>query len=109
MEKKNNIILYINTSSSKEIFVALETASKRFELKKKTDRQKAQVVLPMIDEILRRHRLTLRDISEVKVHTGHGSFTGLRVGISVANAIAYILRIPINGRAVGEFVDAVYP
>lgn len=109
MDKKNNIILRIDTSSNKEIIVGLDLGGTKDELRRELGQQKAQVVLPMIDESLRKHGLTLRDVSEVKVHTGHGSFTGLRVGISVANAIAYMLRIPINGKAVGEFVDAVYP
>lgn len=109
MEKKNNIILCIDTSSNKEIIVKLDLGGTKDELRREIGQQKAQVVLPMIDEILGKHHLTIRDISEIRVGTGPGSFTGLRVGISIANAIVYALRIPVNGKIVGEFVDVSYP
>ena len=56
------------------------------------------MVLPMIEEVLREHNLKLSDISEIRVATGPGSFTGLRVGTTVANALGYLLDIPVNGK-----------
>ena len=41
----------------------------------------------------------LSDIDGIVVYKGPGSFTGLRIGISVANALAYGLNIPIVGSA----------
>ncbi len=38
-----------------------------------------------------------RDIQAVLVYQGPGSFTGLRIGISVANAIGYSLEMPVVG------------
>jgi len=40
---------------------------------------------------------TFRKIEGVVVYKGPGSFTGLRIGISVANALAYGLSKPIVG------------
>ena len=34
----------------------------------------------------------------IEVETGPGSFTGIRIGVAVANALAYSLGIPVNGR-----------
>lgn len=59
---------------------------------------KSQMVLPMIEEILKEQKLTLHDITEITVATGPGSFTGLRVGATVANALGYLLDIPVNGK-----------
>ena len=36
----------------------------------------------------------------IEVETGPGSFTGLRVGVSVANALGYSLGIPVNGKKI---------
>jgi tRNA threonylcarbamoyladenosine biosynthesis protein TsaB len=38
------------------------------------------------------------DLNEIKVATGPGSYTGLRVGVAVANALAFALGIPVNGK-----------
>ena len=38
---------------------------------------------------------SLSDIDGIVVFKGPGSFTGLRIGLSVANALAYALEIPI--------------
>lgn len=43
----------------------------------------------------------LRDISGIGVMKGPGSFTGLRIGLTVANTLADSLNIPIAG-ATGE-------
>lgn len=54
-------------------------------------------LLPLIEEALRESNLALTDISEISVHSGPGSFTGLRVGIAVANTLGLLLGIPVNG------------
>ena len=42
--------------------------------------------------------MKLLDITEIEVHTGPGSFTGLRVGIAVATTLGKLLNIPVNGQ-----------
>lgn len=39
------------------------------------------------------------NIDQVEVVTGPGSFTGLRVGATVANAIGYALNVTVNGKS----------
>ncbi len=52
-------------------------------------RRHAGALLPMIEAALRRRGVTLDDLSGVVVSDGPGSFTGLRVGASVAKALAW--------------------
>jgi tRNA threonylcarbamoyladenosine biosynthesis protein TsaB len=47
-------------------------------------------------------------IKEIEVNLGPGSFTGLRVGVSVANALAWTLKVPVNGKKIGELVKPKY-
>lgn len=105
---KNNIVLIIDTSSSHYISVGLRIAGKKDLIKQKIDARRAQVVLPMVDKLLRKHQLKSTDITSIEVHTGPGSFTGLRVGISIANALAFILKISLNGKPAGAFVEPNY-
>jgi tRNA threonylcarbamoyladenosine biosynthesis protein TsaB len=106
--KKATILLFIDTSSNKEISVGLEIDGKAYLQKRSLDKQKAQAVLPMIDELLKKHGLKLDALTEIKINTGPGSFTGLRVGVSIANALGMMLQIPVNGKKVGELVEPAY-
>ncbi len=95
-----HVILSLDTSDSKETRVALVFDGKRFEKTSQSKILKAQTVLPLIEEILRDCRISFSDISEVTVHIGPGSFTGLRVGAAIANTLGFLLDIPVNGQRV---------
>ena len=86
--------LYIDTSDSKEVVIRLDDK----EFKESAKKEKAQRLLPLIKEKLGDEGKQLEDLKEIKVHTGPGSFTGLRVGVSVANALGWTLGIPVNGQ-----------
>lgn len=92
--------LVIDTSAIETAKIAVEIDGKRFEKISESKIMKSQTVLPMIENILAEHKLKLTDITAITVATGPGSFTGLRVGATVANALGYLLNIPVNGKKV---------
>jgi len=98
--------LFIDTSDREKIIVGID--EKRFESKAKE--QSSQKLLPFIDEVLKKEEKTVKDITGIEVNTGPGSFTGLRVGVSVANALGWVLDIPVNGKNLrkGDTVDIEY-
>ncbi len=96
--------LYIDTSDNEKTVVGLG----KTRLEKVTGPKKSQHLLILIDRILKENKKSLEDITEIEVNLGPGSFTGLRVGLSVANALAWVLKIPINGQKVGELVEPRY-
>ena len=59
------------------------------------DRQLAETIHSKISEILNQSSISLEDLRGIAVFKGPGSFTGLRIGLTVANALAYSLSIPI--------------
>lgn len=101
-------ILSINTASNKEITIGLKVNNKEDAIKQEIGEQKAQVALSLIDTLLKKHGLTVRDIDAIEVNTGPGSFTGLRVGISVSNTLGTTLQIPINGQKPGVLAEPRY-
>lgn len=101
--------LYIDTTSNTEIIVSLTINGEKDEVKRGLEQRKAQVLLPIIEELLKKHRLKLQDLDEIEVNHGPGSFTGVRVGVSVANALSYALGIPVNGINVAESEKIVEP
>lgn len=91
-------ILYIDTSNNKEIVVRLNTHEGEFIEKSTAVEQKAQATLPLIDKLIQKAGITLNQINKINVKTGPGSFTGLRVGISIANTLSFALGVPVNNK-----------
>jgi tRNA threonylcarbamoyladenosine biosynthesis protein TsaB len=57
----------------------------------------ASLLTVFIEEILKENGLRTRDLDAVAVSKGPGSYTGLRIGVSVAKGIAYASSIPLIG------------
>lgn len=97
---KSEITLSIDTSDSTQTLVQLLSGgvvlNKKIEI---TDpRTKSQNLLPLIDKILNEQKLKLTDLASIEVNPGPGSFTGVRVGVSVANTLGWVLGISVNGK-----------
>ena len=60
-------------------------------------RNHSVVLLPNIVQLLFEQCLELSAISAIAVGIGPGSFTGLRIGLATAKALAYALCIPLIG------------
>jgi tRNA threonylcarbamoyladenosine biosynthesis protein TsaB len=57
----------------------------------------ASMLTIFIDEVLKGNGLRAHDLEAVAVGKGPGSYTGLRIGVSVAKGIAYAASIPLIG------------
>ena len=55
----------------------------------------SQTLMPMISEMLSMAEVTPEELDAIAVSEGPGSFTGLRIGASVAKGLAWTLQIPI--------------
>ncbi len=53
-------------------------------------------VMPLLDLVLKENNIKINDIKELMVVNGPGSFTAVRIGVSIAKTLAYILDIPIK-------------
>lgn len=47
-------------------------------------------IMPLIDELLKKHELELRKLDGILVGIGPGSYTGIRIGVAIAKMIAYL-------------------
>ncbi|MDD2190057.1 MAG: tRNA (adenosine(37)-N6)-threonylcarbamoyltransferase complex dimerization subunit type 1 TsaB [Eubacteriales bacterium] len=52
-----------------------------------------QNLMPMVDILLKKRELTINDIAYMAVSEGPGSFTGIRIGVASARALAQALEI----------------
>ena len=64
-------------------------------------RQLADTIHLKMLQLLEQNSKKWEDIQGVAIFKGPGSFTGLRIGMSVANALAFSLKVPIIA-ALGE-------
>ncbi len=106
--KIQNCVLLIDTADNKKITVGVIINGKKDIQTEIITSNKTQVILPMIDRILKKHLLKPVDLSEIQINPGPGSFTGLRVGLAIVNAMSFVLKIPVNGKKVGEIILPIY-
>lgn len=106
--KIQNVTLLIDTSDNTRIIVGLILNGKKHILIEKITPNKEQIILPMIDRILKKHLLKPENLSGIQVNTGPGSFTGLRVGLAIVNVLSLVLKIPVNGKKVGRIISPIY-
>lgn len=87
-------ILALDTSS-KACSIAVAFEDKIYSRHILAPMQQAQTILPLLDELLKSAELTLKDINGIAFGRGPGSFTGLRIAVSVAQGLGYALNIPL--------------
>lgn len=85
--------LLIDTSSSNVVVSIIEDDKILYNFQKKIDTDLASKILTIIDDGLRACSIDLKGIDKIFVVNGPGSFTGVRVGVTVAKNIAWSLDI----------------
>ena len=86
--------LCIDTSGSRTSVGAVN-GNKRAYLSDDGFVKASRALMPMIDSALKQVELNIADADFVSVVIGPGSFTGIRIGVSAARALAYALNKPV--------------
>ena len=92
------MVLYISTKDQKSVIVQLKKGSEIVQELSEANEFGSQILLPLINKILKNNKIKFKDLVAIEVDTGPGSFTGLRVGAAVAQALGLALNIPVNGK-----------
>lgn len=90
------------------IEVCLVKDGQKIDCVKKIHTPQSQQVLPALEELLVRHKLATKDIAAIEVDMTPGSFTGIRLGSTIANTLGIFLDIPINGLSKGTLLNPTY-
>ena len=89
------LILNIDTSSTVCSICLAENGKVIAERNDLSENRHASGLTTLITEVMRERGLALKDLSAVALSSGPGSYTGLRIGTSVAKGICYGLDKPL--------------
>ena len=89
-------ILYIDTSSSYLYSAIVDDQKIISSISEEYGQSLSEVALPKIVEMFEKNNLSPKDVEKIIVVNGPGSFTGIRIGITIAKVYAWSLNIPIT-------------
>lgn len=94
--------LYLDSTDNTQVLIRLGDK----EFINQVDSPRNQDVFSFLLACLEKENFKQADITEVEVNPGPGSFTGTRIGVTIANALGFALGIPVNGQK--KPVEPVY-
>lgn len=107
-------ILHLETAT-KVCSVALSKNGELVQLMESKDEQYShgEKLTLFIQEILQKENISVKQVQAISLSSGPGSYTGLRIGVSVAKGLCYSLNIPLIAidslRAIHEIAKIKYP
>lgn len=88
-------LLAIDTAT-KSIYLALLIDGKTVDsISQEGESNHSVTIMPLIDQLLIKQQLQLNQIEGILVGIGPGSYTGVRIGVSIAKMIAYLNSIEL--------------
>lgn len=88
--------IFIDTASSRIVLGLYENGTLIYEMNEKNDNQLSVRIFPMIDQMFQQVGIQVNDIDEIYVVNGPGSFTGIRIGVTIAKTYAWALHKAIK-------------
>ena len=88
-------ILSIDTSSTNCSIAVVGDEATLGEININFNLQHSMLLMPLVEELLKRLDVTPKDLTALTVSIGPGSFTGLRIGLAAVKGLASGLDLPI--------------
>ena len=89
------MILFIDTHDEL-ITAGLKNGEELYLKTQESEYSHSIYTMPMIESLFKDNNLNVKDLKKIIVVNGPGSFTGIRIGLSIAKTMAYALNIDIN-------------
>lgn len=88
-------ILAISTSSNIASVALLDDNNIIDELNICDAKTHSEKLLPLIDELLNKHKISIANIDLIACDNGPGSFTGIRIGVATVKSLSEAQNIPV--------------
>ena len=83
-------------SANKELGVALaQDGTLLDEIRYEAWQRQSELMIPEIENIFKKNNVNPKEISEILVTKGPGSYTGVRIALTIAKVYGYALNIPV--------------
>ncbi len=93
--KRGLISLWLD-SATPTLWIALTQGDRLLvEHQQHGDNDHSKTLMPLLERLMREASLTVKDLHDITVGVGPGSYTGTRIGVVVAKTLAYALNIPL--------------
>lgn len=99
--------LLIDTTDRNEVKITIKTSHGNFE-KVGVRTGEADITLLTIEKLLQELDLNISEIDDIQIKEGPGSFTGIRIGVSIANTLSFSLKKSVNNKEPGEIAEPIY-
>ncbi len=86
--------LYLDSTDNKKTLIRIDGQEFISEVSSPRD----QNILKFIKATLEKLGLSPQNLTSIEVNPGPGSFTGTRIGVTIANALGFSLNIKVNGQ-----------
>ena len=102
------ICLYIDTNDRNKSVIELQVDDIRYNEIIHSEKPHSELILASIEKICKKAKINPSDIEDIKVAIGPGSYTGLRVGVAIANSLAFAAGARVNGKKIGTLAEPSY-
>ena len=87
--------LLIDTSTNSLVIILIDNDFVIDYIFEMIEKDHSRILMPKIAGLLQRNSLDINDIGGIIVANGPGSYTGLRIGVTVAKTLSYTLKLPL--------------
>lgn len=94
--------IYIDTRDRNNIRISILKNGKPLASKEVNTVITPESALSLLAKVLEENEILVSDLKEIIVERGPGSYTGTRVGVSIANALSLALKIPVNSKEISD-------
>lgn len=88
--------LFIDTHDKNVLIILFKDGKILVNENLETKNKHSEVAMPTIDKVLNDSNIDIKNVSNIIVVNGPGSFTGERIAVTIAKTFAYCLNIPIR-------------
>lgn len=99
--------LFLDTSYNSISIYVIQNNNVLISNQKFVQKDMANSILPLLRELLSSCNLSINNIDKLFVTVGPGSFTGVRIGVTVAKVISSCLGIPVIPISTLEFLASI--
>jgi tRNA threonylcarbamoyladenosine biosynthesis protein TsaB len=105
---KDKFGIYMDSSSRANTAIYLKSKNKEYSCGTDLSSRLSLTMIKSLRSLMAVNHIGFGDFGSIFVKTGPGSFTGLRIGITIAKIMSLLLAIPVNGKNADDDIPVLY-